>query len=217
MKARHLFNLRSLMTFGTMFLFLSIGAAAPQAALADGCESTGWSSATSDETTTTCVNTTYEVIGKNLLQYDYSPVGEQVHLISVAKGQKQTLSESQTVTRQVQVSATAKANTPLFKAISFSLTASYTGTKSQTYTTTTVYDGPEASSPYNSRNYYSGTVYDLYNVTLREIKNYTETYEYYEYGTRTRFNEYSWSEYGNTITEQAQAPRIITYSRDSLY
>lgn len=212
------FHLRALITVALAFALSAAGALTPNAASASyNCTVEQSGDVTYQEEVTTCEEITYNFVSKQMLQYDYTPVEEQVHLISVAKGQKLTLSESQTVSRTVKVSASVSANDKLFGTIGFSMTGSYTGTTSKTYGTSTVYDGPDASSPYNSRNYYSGTVYDLYNVTVREVRNYTQTVDYYEYGTRTRSNTNTWQEYGGLITEQVQSPRIITYSRDSYY
>lgn len=168
----------------------------------------------------TCEVTDYEVLNKSLVQLNYTPVMQQEHIISVAKGQTESLTQSKTVSRTTKVSATVSAKEPLFNVINASLTASYSGTVSEIYSTTQIYNGPPESSSYNSRNYYSGTVYDLHQISVREHTYIERTYREYDYDWHEVYvYEYPDEYIGvkDYINEQVQVPHFVTYSVDSLY
>lgn len=167
-----------------------------------------------------CETTVSTILSKSLVQLNYTPVMEQEHIISVAKGMSESLTKSKEVSRTTKVSATVSAKAPLFDAINASLTASYSGTVKETYSTTQVFNGPPESSIYNSRNYYSGTVYDLYNISVSQYTYVDRTYTIYSYLFEPEYvYEYPREELGTTSynDEKVQVPHFVTYSVDTLY
>lgn len=166
---------------------------------------------------TTCYHSSsYTPVTNRVIQYDYTGITDHYFLISVAKGSTKSMTSSVTRSSTVEVSATVSLTTPLVDAINVSLTSSYSGTVSRTYSTTTVYSGPPESSPYNSRNYYAGVVYDLYEVTVNRTDYYTRYTDQYSNGVLINSYSTDFTQQG-TEYHQAQKPKHITYSVDTNY
>jgi hypothetical protein len=216
MQLRNLLNLRSLLALAAAFLFVTaFGTVAPKAASATEVCYSQWEG----ESTyvTTCSDTNYDVVGKTLVQANYTPVMNQVFLISVAKGQTQTMSQSKTIEHKIETSASVSVNLPLFGKIGLATVGTASGTTTTAYNTTTVYYGPELSSPYNSRKYYTGDVFDLYNVTIHEYK-YTHKYiDLYDNGYFLHTTESYTTEDHGTYNEQVKVPHVVEYTVDALY
>lgn len=166
--------------------------------------------------TTSCYNgATYTAVSSKLVQYDAKPMTNQTFLISVAKGQTMTLSNEVTVSETVEVSTTVESG--ILDVINFKLTTTYTGTVSRKYNTTTQYSGPDSSSPYNSRSFFSGAIFDLYDVTVNKKGHYTKYVDVYNNGVYSYSYNYNYDQdLGNTV-HKAYKPIIVTYSIDSLY
>jgi hypothetical protein len=164
--------------------------------------------------TQTCYsNTTYDVVSSRILQYDALPLTNQTALISVAKGQTKTLSYSQTQSSTVTTKTTV--SLPVLKVINLTLTSTETGTVTQTYSTTTLYTGPDAASPYNTRTYWSAVTNDLYEMKVQETNHYI-VYVYANDGSTYPTYSYVKDEAVSQQTVQAYKPIIVTYSIDSL-
>ncbi|KEO85287.1 hypothetical protein [Tumebacillus flagellatus] len=162
--------------------------------------------------TQTCYsNTTYDVVSSRILQYDALPLTDQTPLISVAKGQTKTLSTSQTKSSTVTTKTTV--SLPVLKVINLTLTRTETGTVTETYSTTTLYTGPDASSPYNTRTYWSAVTNDLYELTVQQNDHYI-VYVYANDGSQYPTYSYVKDVGVSRDVVQAYKPIIVTYSTD---
>lgn len=151
----------------------------------------------------------YYVYGSQTLrQYDVGPMTNQTFLISVAKGETLTLSNSVTVSGTVSYSYSVEAG--IKSVINTQWTGSASGTISKTWGTTETYTGPSETSPYNSRNYYSAAQYDLYNVTVKKYDVYKVYNGGIYYGTQTYY-------VGSQTVNDVKKPKIIKYSIDTNY
>lgn len=164
--------------------------------------------------TQTCYSkTTYDVVNSRILQYDALPLTNQTSLISVAKGQTKTLSTSTTQTSTVTTKW--EVSLPILKLINLTLTSTETGTVTKTYSTSTLYTGPEATSPFNTRTYWSAVTNDLHELTVQETNHYI-VYVYANDGTGYPTYSYWKEQPVSQQVVQAYKPIIVTYSTDSL-
>ncbi|KEO85288.1 hypothetical protein [Tumebacillus flagellatus] len=219
MNAQNFVNRFTLLTFSAALVLAGTGAATPKSASAASDE-VCYSQWEGESTyVTRCSGTNYDVVGKTLVQADYTPVMNQNFLISVAKGQTQTLSSSKTVEHKIETSLNVSLNTKLFGKISLATLGTSTGTTTTLYNTTTVYTGPELSSPYNSRKYYAGEIFDLYNVTIHEYNYTTEYIDFYDSNgalLHSGMQTYTSTDHG-TYNEQVKVPRPVEYTVDAYY
>ncbi|UHA75128.1 hypothetical protein [Paenibacillus sp. 481] len=161
-----------------------------------------------------CKYETHRTMGSKLVKYDSKPMTNQVMLISVAKGQSQRLTSSVTQSKTIEVSQSVSAS--IFEVISSSLTQTETGTISKTYEVSTEYTGPDPSSPYNSRDYYSAVGYDQNEITIGYGDIITQRVEVYMNNKLKKSSEVVKSTHDSPFHSifTVQVPKILTYSVD---
>lgn len=152
----------------------------------------------------------YSIKSTSNYVYNVGPLSNQTFLLSVPKGKTSTLTNQLVMSATLTLSATL--NSGIVGLIRTTYTGSISGTISKTYIKTVSYSGPDASSPYNSRNYYSAVDYDSVNVIVKQEPIY------YVYSIATGANVgYVTGDYPDQSVPSVKIPKIVEYSKDVNY
>lgn len=144
----------------------------------------------------------YVVDSNQITDYNCGPIDSQKFFLSVARGETKTIDRSFELSGTVTYEGSVGAD--IRQLINLSLTASVSGTVTGTWSTSTVYTGPDA--PYLHRDYYAANQYDKYSNVVHRY----DVYKVYN-GSIYMYNE---TNDGGTSTYYAKKPKQITYSMD---
>lgn len=153
----------------------------------------------------------YYIVGsKTLKDYNVGPIKNRIFLISVARGQTVFLEEEKSVSGTVTYSGTVEAE--IKRVINLNFTSSISGTYTRTWKKGVSFEGPDSSSPYNSRDFYGAIDYDLYNV---KVDRY-DVYKIYNgnIDTEKTVTYYNSSKYINNVKKPKGIQYSLDYNRD---
>ncbi|GLI07192.1 hypothetical protein YDYSG_32220 [Paenibacillus tyrfis] len=160
----------------------------------------------------------WKTLNKKVEKYDSLPLTDQHKLISVAKGQKQKLAQSFTQSKKITSIEPNVTSAFELASIYSILTGKNSDTITEPYDTSKEYDGPDPSSPYNTREYYTAVGYDEYKLDITLTYFWFKSYQYFVpilgvwVDRAVEHNQFY--DAGLTHNLTIQLPKIVTYSVD---